>query len=627
MSRAYGAELRGQLLRKFWQIELAAFLIGGVALAALFRGGNPLASIPSGGRRLSVGALVVASGMVTSSLVAVQLFKSWEGDEEVTRSYPMTGFDDISFSNPEALEIAEQVQPFIVKNTDRIKAKAAKYEEATAASFGEVLPDHADELAPQEGEVIVVAEADPQGSQVGTRVRAEMYPLLQQYLGEDVFAMRTISGDISSNGTVAERGFVQDEAEAGPGIPVVAVKGDHDTAATVEQLQDNDVTMPDFDVTDVSELRVVAGNDPAFKTLFGGMVVNETGVSETELGEMLRTQIDDEEDVNFSLIVLFHQPRSVAGFLGISSTADLKAADGRATTPWDDGIPDAPAGTINMGHYHDPDGPWVVWNTDGDTVTWTVVSQLGTSGGGRGEPDVQPVLDAVLDPVEDGQHAAPVLQRGDRAADRVRRDQRRHRRCRDDRGPGRRRASRRAAGARERVRPPDRNRVGAPPVGVPSERGRLERDAPAGGPVLPVGRRRPDRVRPARLRAAAGHRRLLAEPPPARLAEPGLAALPRRPRQGRHVIRYDERGHGLSDWDVDDHSLEARVADLEAVVDRRRARPVRADGDVAGRPGRRSSTPTATPSGSAGCMFYGSYAAPVGTPPPSSSSSTTPSSR
>jgi pimeloyl-ACP methyl ester carboxylesterase/DNA-binding CsgD family transcriptional regulator len=33
------------------------------------------------------------------------------------------------------------------------------------------------------------------------------------------------------------------------------------------------------------------------------------------------------------------------------------------------------------------------------------------------------------------------------------------------------------------------------------------------------------------------------------------------------VIRFDERGHGLSDRDVTDHSLEARIADLEAVVD------------------------------------------------------------
>ena len=33
------------------------------------------------------------------------------------------------------------------------------------------------------------------------------------------------------------------------------------------------------------------------------------------------------------------------------------------------------------------------------------------------------------------------------------------------------------------------------------------------------------------------------------------------------VIRYDERGHGLSDWDVEDYSLEAWTGDLEAVAD------------------------------------------------------------
>lgn len=37
---------------------------------------------------------------------------------------------------------------------------------------------------------------------------------------------------------------------------------------------------------------------------------------------------------------------------------------------------------------------------------------------------------------------------------------------------------------------------------------------------------------------------------------------------GRHtVVRYDERGCGLSDWEVDDFSLDAWVEDLELVVD------------------------------------------------------------
>ncbi len=37
--------------------------------------------------------------------------------------------------------------------------------------------------------------------------------------------------------------------------------------------------------------------------------------------------------------------------------------------------------------------------------------------------------------------------------------------------------------------------------------------------------------------------------------------------QGRTFIRYDERGNGLSDWDVDEISFEAFVRDLETVVD------------------------------------------------------------
>jgi len=37
--------------------------------------------------------------------------------------------------------------------------------------------------------------------------------------------------------------------------------------------------------------------------------------------------------------------------------------------------------------------------------------------------------------------------------------------------------------------------------------------------------------------------------------------------RNRRLVRYDERGCGLSDWDVEDFSLEAWVRDLETVVD------------------------------------------------------------
>jgi pimeloyl-ACP methyl ester carboxylesterase/DNA-binding SARP family transcriptional activator len=36
---------------------------------------------------------------------------------------------------------------------------------------------------------------------------------------------------------------------------------------------------------------------------------------------------------------------------------------------------------------------------------------------------------------------------------------------------------------------------------------------------------------------------------------------------GRRLVRYDERGCGLSDWDIEDFSLDTWVADLEAVVE------------------------------------------------------------
>jgi hypothetical protein len=386
VASAYGDEFQSHLWRQFLWVELGVVLVGGAILAAVFRDRSPISRRRFTPRqRGGLAVLLVLAGLAVSALVAAQLFRTWEGNDEIAQSYPMPDIEGLSFSSTEALEIATQVQPFIEKNTDRTRARAEAYEEAADASLRAELPLYADRLAPEEGEKIVIAEADPQGSQVGTRVRTRLYPLLEELLGEDAFAMRTISGDISSNGTVAERGYVEDESTASPDMPTVAVKGDHDTDITVDQLKSNDVVMPDFELTDVADLRVVAADDPAFKTLFGGQVVNDSGISEAELGRMLREQTAEDEDGD-PRIVLLHQPLSAAAYIGIDSVRDLASGDASLTTPTDDGIPDLPAGSINIGHYHDAEGPWVIWNTDGDEVTWTVVSQLGTSGGVEENP-------------------------------------------------------------------------------------------------------------------------------------------------------------------------------------------------------------------------------------------------
>ncbi len=204
-------------------------------------------------------------------------------------------------------------------------------------------------------------------------------------LGEDSIVLRTISGDLTSNGTVAERDFVADEVSASGDIPTVVVKGDHDTRTTVEQLHDGGVTAPDLELDEVGGITVAGAADPMFKALFGGLVRNPSGVTEQELGEALRAVVEDSEG-DVGVDVLLHQPRAAAAYLGIGSTGDLASSVGRETVPYDDGIADVPPGMVNIGHLHDASGPWVIWNTDSDHITWTVVSQLGTSGGVEENP-------------------------------------------------------------------------------------------------------------------------------------------------------------------------------------------------------------------------------------------------
>ena len=66
---------------------------------------------------------------------------------------------------------------------------------------------------------------------------------------------------------------------------------------------------------------------------------------------------------------------------------------------------------------------------------------------------------------------------------------------------------------------------------------------------------------------AAGEGGQLAQPPRLRPGERRLAALADELSRRFRLVRYDERGCGLSDWDVPEFSFEAWVRDLEAVVD------------------------------------------------------------
>ncbi|WP_296601983.1 hypothetical protein [Nocardioides sp.] len=405
LASTYGAELRGQVVEGTLVRAAVGGVVGGTVLALTW---SAMAT-RTRRRRWVVAGAVVALGAGSSLGVGWALFRSWEGHVAPGTTYPLPSRPALAFSSPQARELAVQVQPFIEKNARRIRERGDAYRAEARATLAAQISARGEELQPREGEVIVLAEADPQGSFVGVDVRRDLYAALAEVLPEGSVVLRTIAGDVTSNGTVAEAEFVRDEATVTPDVPVVAAKGDHDTDTTVEQLLDAHLTVPDTELVDAGGLRVASARDPAFKALFGGLVVNDTGLTEDDIGERLRAVVDEEvaagtaprlsadaSDLGStddpaavtappSVTVVLHQPRAVAGYLG----ADLDLVRDRPaslTTPVDDGIPDLPPGIVTYGHLHDAAGPWVVWNTDGDVVTWTVITQLGTAGGVEENP-------------------------------------------------------------------------------------------------------------------------------------------------------------------------------------------------------------------------------------------------
>lgn len=379
---AYSSEMRSALWSHILREEAVAALLGGAVLFLLVPR-RRLRGIRRGQVALATFLLVdVAIGL--SVVAAASMFSRWDCSSAHGPTYAAADMTNPTFSSPQLREIVSQVRPFIDKNTQRIDAAADRYEDTAATSLATVIAQHTAALAPRQGETLVLGEADTQGSFVGVHVRTTLYADLVGALGADAISLRTIAGDVTSNGTVAESSYVKAEAKVAPDIPVAAVGGDHDSEKTWKQMESAGFDVPDLTTDEVGGLQVTGANDREHKTLFGGIITNTSGISELELGQRLREKAGDTTG-----IVLMHQPSALMGYLGLDSLSiirDRPRTTADLTTPSDDGIPDLPPGIVDVGHLHDPNGPWVVWNTDGDAITWTVVDQLGTAGGVENAP-------------------------------------------------------------------------------------------------------------------------------------------------------------------------------------------------------------------------------------------------
>ncbi len=378
----YSSEMRESLWRAVIGQELVAALVGGAILFLLVPR-KRLQGVPRWHAAVAAFLLVdLAVGL--SAFAAVRMFDNWDCSKATGDVYAATDITNPTFSSSQTSEVVSQVRPFIEKNTRRIDEAANNYEATATTSIETAVQQHAPALAPRDGETLVLAEADTQGSFVGVHVRHTLYTDLARALGPDAISLRTIAGDVTSNGTVAESDYVKDEADVTPDVPVAAVGGDHDSVKTWAQMKKEGFALPDLATLDVGGLKVTGAHDREHKTLFGGSITNDSGISEEQLGAKIRDKVGDQTG-----IVLMHQPSALNGYLGPDVLTSLHArveTDTTRTVPYDDGVPDLPPGIVDVGHLHEADGPWVVWNTDGDTVTWTVVDQLGTAGGVENAP-------------------------------------------------------------------------------------------------------------------------------------------------------------------------------------------------------------------------------------------------
>ncbi len=233
----------------------------------------------------------------------------------------------------------------------------------------------------------MLSEADPQGSLVATATRDTSTRSCEELLGEDAIVLRTISGDLTSNGTVAERDFVEGRDDASGDIPTVVVKGDHDTAHHGRPARASRRHRPDLEVAEVGGIAVAGAADPAFKALFGGLVQNPCGVTEPELGEALREVVDDHDGDATGIDVLLHQPRAAAA-LPRHRDHGRPRRHGRATRPrrTTTGSPTSLRAWSTSVTSTTPRVRGSSGTPTATQVTWTVVSQLGTSGGVEENP-------------------------------------------------------------------------------------------------------------------------------------------------------------------------------------------------------------------------------------------------
>ena len=376
------AELRRQLLVSV----LAVALVGGVGLFVLRTLLPPLR--PAGRTRRDVARVGLAGVMVlamTSGLAWMQLRGADGGRGPSSGVYELTALDDsLATGATTDSPVVRALLGGAVSKARVLVERQEDLERAYREVAGQSLEDQADlMLGPEEGETAVMMQSDMHCSTTMTRLQRQVFSLLTE--AGTAPALLAITGDLTTNGTAAEGTCITAEAAIAGDAPVAAIGGNHETAASEEQMRDAGMEVLDGSVEEVGGVRLLGDSDPSRTELFGGSELRGDEGQDGQGRRLREVAADDRPD-----LLLVHEAYAAQAFLEIESVSALLSSPATSMTtpptdPDDDGVGDVPAGAVLYGHWHRSIEPRVLWNSDG---TWTLLMELDTTGGAVDTPTI-----------------------------------------------------------------------------------------------------------------------------------------------------------------------------------------------------------------------------------------------
>ncbi|HXH04813.1 MAG TPA: metallophosphoesterase [Candidatus Nitrosotenuis sp.] len=361
-----------------------------------------------------LGLTLVAGATAASTAHAWQDFKEWGTNEPTAvNELPIEALDDTPLEGtttdtPILKAAADDLKPTIDKHLKRLEEASEEKTNQFAASARAqkhlLVTPQKDERAfllvsdlhcnrvmidvwTELGKIYNEKASEGRGEEIDA-LAAEVGKIMNERAEKDISQENialdaVISAGDNSNGHDFEKPCINAIGQMGNGAPVVTASSNHDSPRTEEMMEDAGIkvvvdemiTLEDetgaTDGTTIYSKRDPQQSSPMGKNSFPhGSSEEESGQQAYEEAQRLRPDI-----------VILHQPKALAGFLGVKSFKEF-TEDAQNNDNTTDALRNLPAHVALTGHWHVDKEPVIVKN-DGtnDWPSQTALLQLDTAGG------------------------------------------------------------------------------------------------------------------------------------------------------------------------------------------------------------------------------------------------------